>query len=87
MTAKPAYLPKPKIVSYASCAPTFVIHARDDEQHMLKEKGPTPTQYDKSNSSPTVNSVRYMHTEHCNEQVDHHNTMKESDKNSKPRLL
>lgn len=54
LTAKPANLPNFTLVAYVSSAPTGIIHARDDELHMLKDEGFIPTKCDKFNSDPYI---------------------------------
>lgn len=67
------------IVACASSAPTCLIHARNDELHMLEGTTLIPSQCDKYNSDPTLNDVWYKLLERCDDQSDRHNTLKHSD--------
>lgn len=60
-------------VAHASSAPTSIIHARNDEPHMLTDMCPIKTQYEKFNSDPTINAGRYKSPKHLEEQLDDHN--------------
>lgn len=67
------------IAAYGSSAPTCIIHARGDELHILTAKCPIPTQFDNPNYDPSFSAIRYTPPERCNEQVDHHNAVKQLD--------
>lgn len=76
-------MPKLMIVACVSSAKTCIVHARDDELHMLMAEGLIPMHCDKLNSDSTTNDVRYKPLEHCDEEVDCHNAIKQSDQNPK----
>lgn len=79
MTARLVNLLKFMIVAYLSSAPAWIICARDDGPHVWTNECPIQTKWDTFNSSPTINAVRYRRFEPCNEQVDFHNAVKQSD--------
>lgn len=78
LTAKPTHWPNFMIVAFASNAPTGITQSRDDDPHMLKDRGPVLTPHDKFNSDLTVNGDRYEPPERSSEKVDRHSTIKES---------
>lgn len=59
-------------VAYNSNALACIIHARDDETHMLKDVDSFHIQYDKLNSDSIINHVRNYPIESRNKQVDRH---------------
>lgn len=61
LTAKEITQPKFMIVAYALNASTCVIHARDDELHLLRDKARMQTQSDKAYSHATTNATYYRH--------------------------
>lgn len=80
MTAKPVSLPKFMIVAYESSAPACIIHTIEDDPHMLIEECLIPMQCDKFRSDRTIRAVSYKQLGRLDEEVDPHNTVKQSDK-------
>lgn len=70
LTARPGNLQRFVIVDSASNAATCIIHARDDETHILKDEGAITTQCDKFNTDPIANSICYTPSEGRDEQMD-----------------
>lgn len=83
LTAKPVNLSKLMIVADASSSPTCIIHAKDNEPHILTDEFLMPTKCDNWNYDPTINAVRYRPPKRYNMQLDHHNAVQQSEKNSK----
>lgn len=79
-TAKAAVLTIIILAASASNATSCVIQAQNDESYMWKYEVPILTQCDKSNSYPTLNAFCFKLPENWNEQLDHHNSVKESNK-------
>lgn len=76
MTAKPGNLSKFITLVYCSSAPTCIIQGREDEPHMLEERGLMSMQNDKCNSEHTANAIRYKLAERSTEQKNRHNAEK-----------
>lgn len=54
LTAKPANLPKLKVVSFGSNAPMHIKRVRDDKPHMLRDEGVILTQCHNFEIDPTL---------------------------------
>lgn len=59
LTARPVNLPEFLIITSASYALPFAIHARDDEQSMVKNESHVSTQCNSKSTDPTINAVHY----------------------------
>lgn len=69
LTTRPVNLAKVVIVTYGSSGPTCINHARDDDPRIYADDCHTPRQYDKFNSGPNINAVRYKPPELCDKQL------------------
>lgn len=83
LIANPLNEPKFRVVVTESNFPTCIIHARDDESHMLKGNSPAWTKYETLNTNTTVDSGPYRRSERQHEEVDLQNAVKIPGKSSK----
>lgn len=79
VTAKTVTLLRFMTFSWALSAPSYNIHARENEPYMLKNE--KPTQCVHGSTGPTVIFVRYMQLERCNGSMDRHSSVKQLDEN------
>lgn len=80
LTEKPVTLLRCMIVAFVLIASTCIIHSRDDEPFMLKNKGPTTKQSDNSDSYARKNAFLSKRPERHHKQKDRKNAAKQSQK-------